>query len=41
MKNIKCDDFRVDKKIKLSDIPTVYNVDTSEKKKSKALEKTR
>ena len=41
MKNIKCDDFRVDKKIKLSDISTVYNVDTSEKKKSKALEKTR
>lgn len=41
MKTIKCDDFRVDKEIKLSDLPTFLNIDTSEKKKSKALEKTR
>ncbi|THF49916.1 polyphosphate kinase 2 family protein [Flavobacterium supellecticarium] len=41
MKTIKCDDFRVDSSIKLSDLPTALNIDTSEKKKSKALEKTR
>ncbi|UUC47194.1 PPK2 family polyphosphate kinase [Flavobacterium cerinum] len=41
MKTIKCDDFRVDKEIKLSELPTFLNIDTSEKKKSKALEKTR
>ena len=41
MKTIKCDDFRVDGTIKLSDLSTALNIDTSEKKKSKALEKTR
>ncbi|MEO4006635.1 MULTISPECIES: PPK2 family polyphosphate kinase [unclassified Flavobacterium] len=41
MKTIKCDDFRVDGTIKLSDWSTALNIDTSEKKKSKALEKTR
>lgn len=41
MKTIKCDDFRVDKDVRLSDLPTSLNIDTSEKKKSKALEKTR
>jgi len=41
MKTIKCDDFRVDGAIKLSDWSTSLNIDTSEKKKSKELEKTR
>jgi len=41
MKTIKCDDFRVDGTVKLSECSTSLNIDTSEKKKSKALEKTR
>ena len=41
MKTLKSDDFKVKDTIKLRDIPTYINVETSEKKKEKELQKIR
>ena len=41
MKSLKSEDFKVSKTIKLSEIPTFINVETSEKKKEKQLQKIR
>jgi PPK2 family polyphosphate:nucleotide phosphotransferase len=41
MKSLKSEDFKVTKTIKLSEIPTFINVETSEKKKEKHLQKVR
>ncbi|WP_339834259.1 PPK2 family polyphosphate kinase [uncultured Flavobacterium sp.] len=41
MKFLKSEDFKVSKTIKLSEIPTFINVETSEKKKEKQLQKIR
>lgn len=41
MKSLKSEDFKVSKTIKLSEIPTFINVETSEKKKEKHLQKVR
>ena len=41
MKTLKSDDFKVKDTIKLKEIPTLINVETSEKKKEKELQKIR
>ena len=41
MKSLKSEDFKVTKTIKLNEIPTILNVETSEKKKEKHLQKIR
>lgn len=41
MKSLKSVDFKVTKKIKLNDIPTILYIETSEKKKEKHLQKVR
>ena len=41
MKSLKSEDFKVTKTIKLNEIPTYINVETSEKKKEKHLQKVR
>lgn len=41
MKTLKSEDFKISKEIKLSEIPTVLNIETSEKKKEKELQKVR
>ena len=41
MKSLKSEDFKISKTIKLNEIPTLINVETSEKKKEKELQKIR
>jgi len=41
MKSLKSEDFKVTKTIKLNEIPTILNLETSEKKKEKHLQKVR
>jgi PPK2 family polyphosphate:nucleotide phosphotransferase len=41
MKSLKSEDFKISKTIKLSEIPTFLDVETSEKKKEKKLQKVR
>lgn len=41
MKSFKSEDFKISKTIKLSELPTYINVETSEKKKEKELQKVR
>ncbi|WP_438965749.1 PPK2 family polyphosphate kinase [Flavobacterium sp.] len=41
MKTLKSEDFKISKAIKLNEIPTVLNIETSEKKKEKELQKVR
>jgi len=41
MKTIRSEHFKINKTIKLSEVPTFYNVETSEKKKEKELQKVR
>jgi PPK2 family polyphosphate:nucleotide phosphotransferase len=41
MKTIRSEHFKISTTIKLSDVPTFYNVETSEKKKEKELQKVR
>jgi len=41
MKSLKSEDFKISKAIKLSELPTYINVETSEKRKEKELQKVR
>lgn len=41
MKTIRSEHFKINTTIKLSEVPTFYNVETSEKKKEKELQKVR
>ena len=41
MKTLKSEDFKISKAIKLNEIPTVLNIETSEKNKEKELQKVR